>query len=130
MNAVLRQRALNYLNKMDVIESQGGEESYALVENNEENRYLLTEAGIPLETALKYGDDETFCILALAFSEGYATYYDGEKLHYYDRAYHDIALKGLKEIHYKMLNKPKEIGHHSEWLSGFGAAIDFLEENY
>lgn len=130
MNNTLRQRALNYLNQMEVIESQGGEESYALVENNEENRRLLTEAGIPLETALKYGDKETFCIIALACSEGYATYYDGENLHYYDRTYHDIALKALKECHYKMLNKPKDIGRHSEWLSGFGAAIDFLEDNY
>lgn len=93
MSKVLRERALHYLNQMEVIESQGGEESYALVENNEKNRYLLTEAGIPLETALKYGDSETFCIIALACSEGYATWYTGDKLIFNEVSVNDIESK-------------------------------------
>lgn len=84
MRNVLRKRAVHFLNQMEVIESNGGEDAYALVENNEENRNLLIEAGIPLETAFEYGDEETFCVLALAFGEGYADLYDGQKLVAYD----------------------------------------------
>jgi hypothetical protein len=75
-----KQKVLNILNSMEVVESNGGEEAYILVENNEENQELLKQAGISLETALKYGDEETFCILALAQCEGYADLYDGSKL--------------------------------------------------
>lgn len=106
MSEVLRERALNYLNQMEVIESQGGEEAYALVENNEENRYLLTEAGIPLETALKYGDEENFCIIALACSEGYATWYTGNKLIFNEISVSDIESKILKRM--ESLNKNGE----------------------
>lgn len=80
MNILERQKVLDCLNSMEVIESEGGDSAYALVENNEENRKLLDEAGIPLETALKYGDKETFCIIALASGEGYANWYENGKL--------------------------------------------------
>lgn len=82
MNAIKRQMVLNRLNKMEVIESEGGDSAYALVENNEDNRQLLKEAGIPLKKALRYGDNEAFCIIALACGEGYANWYDGAKLSY------------------------------------------------
>ena len=82
MNSIKRQTVLNCLNKMEVIESEGGDSAYALVENNEENRQHLKEAGISLETAIRYGDNETFCIIALACGEGYANWYDGTKLTY------------------------------------------------
>ncbi|WP_339148388.1 hypothetical protein [Sutcliffiella sp. BMC8] len=92
MNAIKRQTALNCLNKMEVIESEGGESAYALVENNEDNRKLLKEAGIPLETALRYGDNETFCIIALACGESYANWYDGTKLYYYSKPQFKVCL--------------------------------------
>jgi len=124
------QEVLNVLNNLDILEQSGGEEPYALVEINGEVEDQLNSVGISIDSAKKYGDDETFCILALAFSEGYAIWYDGDKLHLYDTTYHDIALKGLKELHKNMIDTPKEVSRHSEWLSGFGAAIDYLEENY
>ncbi len=121
---------LNVLSNLDVSEQSGGEEAYALVEINDEVVDQLDSVGIDIDTAKKYGDDETFCILALAFSEGYANWYDGDKLHNYDTTYHNIALEGLKELHNNMLDTPKEVSRNPEWLSGFGAAIDYLEENY
>lgn len=130
LSAIEKQRVLDFLNQMEVTESEGGDCAYASVENNETNRELLKEAGIPLETALQYGDEESFCIIALACGEGYATWYDGTKLHNYDRTYLEIALIGLKDVHESMLNKPRDVGHQSDWLSGFGAAIDYLEENF
>lgn len=108
MSKALRERALNYLNQMEVIESQGGEEAYALVENNEENRYLLTEAGIPLETALKYGGGDTFCILSLACSEGYATWYTGAKLIFNEVSVSEIESKILERISLLDQNGEKE----------------------
>lgn len=74
------QKILDILNEMDVFESNGGEEPYALVKVNEDSKQMLEEAGITLETALKYGDEEDFCIVALALSEGYANWWTGEKL--------------------------------------------------
>ena len=97
-----RQRILDALNQMDVIESGGGEDAYVLVENNKENRQILTDAGIPLKTALKYGDDDNLCILALAFSEGYATWYTGSKL-----IYHDVSVNDIREHLYKQISKHK-----------------------
>ncbi len=92
MSVVLKERALHFLNQMEILESQGGDNAYALVENNEENRYLLTEAGIPIETALKYGDDKTFCIIALACGEGFANWYDGTKLSYNAKPHFKVCL--------------------------------------
>lgn len=83
MNVTERERLLDCLNSMEVLAESSGEEAYVLVENNEKNRKLLDKAGIPLEKALSYGDNETFCILALALSEGYANGYD-DKLTYKD----------------------------------------------
>lgn len=74
------QKVLDVLNSLDVIESQGGEDAYALVENNREAHDLLTEVGVPSEVIDKYGDKETFCIYALAFGEKYADFFYNEKL--------------------------------------------------
>lgn len=119
MNGVLRERALNFLNQMEVIEINGGEEAYALVENNERNRNLLTEAGIPLDTALKYGDEETFCIIALACSEGYATWYTGEKLIYNNVEVGDIESKIQERIHLLSKNGETERVYELEMLAGW-----------
>lgn len=79
MKLVEKQKVLDVLNSLDVIESSGGEDAYVLVVNSEENRKKLHEVGLTNETINKYGDKETFCILSLAFSEKYADdYVDGE----------------------------------------------------
>ena len=106
MENTMRQRVLYFLNQMEVIEENGGEEAYALVENNEDNRNLLSEAGIPLETALKYGDDETFCVLTLAISERYATWYTGSKLIYNEVSVNDIETKIQERM--ELLNENNE----------------------
>ncbi len=71
---------MDALNELEVFESTGGEEAYALVYKTEEVIEDLHDVGISKETIDKYGDEETFCILALAFSEGFANWYDGTKL--------------------------------------------------
>lgn len=79
--------ALYYLNQMEVISSNGGEETYAIVENNEENRELLEKAGIPLYKALRYSshlDHKDFCIFATAHEAGIANYWTGEHMMYLD----------------------------------------------
>ncbi|MCA1021811.1 hypothetical protein [Halobacillus litoralis] len=125
-----KQKVLDVLNNFDVLESNGGDEPYVLVEFNDDVIAELNAIGIDVNTAKKYGDSETFCILAFAYHEGYANWYDGSKLKNYDMTYHEIALKGLKETHKLMLDTSKEVSPQTGWLAGFGAAIDFLEENY
>lgn len=75
-----KQRVLKVLNGLDVFEENGGEEAYMLVHYNEENRGVLNDVGITDETMLKYGDESSFCILSLAFIEGYCDIYDGNEL--------------------------------------------------
>jgi hypothetical protein len=75
-----KQSILDVLNSLEVIEQQGGEDCYILVANNEENRAKLNAVGVSNETILKHGDEETFCILALAFNEGYCDEYKDGKL--------------------------------------------------
>lgn len=68
------------LNSLEVRESQGGEDSYVLVDNNEEVRQQLARVGVGAETIRLYGDDESFCVLSLAIGEGYADDYRDGKL--------------------------------------------------
>lgn len=75
-----KQAVLDVLNSLEVIETNGGEDAYILVANSEENRMKLNAVGVTDETITRYGDDETFCILALAFNEGYADEYRDGKL--------------------------------------------------
>lgn len=69
---VNRQAILDVLNSLEVIEQQGGEDCYMLVANNDENRAKLNAVGVPSEKMARYGDEDTFCIVALAFGERYA----------------------------------------------------------
>ncbi|MGG4449621.1 hypothetical protein [Brevibacillus porteri] len=70
-----RQAVLDVLNSLEVVDSEGGESAYILVENSEEVRQKLNAVGISDEVINQYGDDESFDVLALAFSEGYTDYY-------------------------------------------------------
>lgn len=96
------QNVLDVLNNLEVFEENGGEDPYMLVENNEENSKALEEVGVSQETINKYGDEEDFCILALAFSEGYANWYEKGKLVYKDE---EIANELKNEIQH-ILDSP------------------------
>ncbi|WP_342422906.1 hypothetical protein [Paenibacillus sp. FSL E2-0178] len=75
-----KQLILDVLNSLEVIEQQGGDDAYILVSNSEENRAELAAVGVSSEVIERYGEDETFCILALAFNEKYADDYEKGKL--------------------------------------------------
>lgn len=75
-----KQAILDVLNSLEVVEQQGGEDAYILVRNDENTRAELEAVGVSAETFERYGDDETSCILALAFGEEYADEYENEKL--------------------------------------------------
>jgi len=75
---VENQKVLDVLNSLEVVEKQGGEDSYILVDSTKENLQRLNDVGVDTETILKYGDDNAFCVLALAFNEGYANDYDNK----------------------------------------------------
>ena len=99
MKTIDKQAILNVLNGLEVIEQNGGEDAYILVENNAANHEKLNAVGVPSETINKYGDDETFCILALAFNEGYANELEYSKLvlrpdkfTVYDSTYNEFSL--------------------------------------
>lgn len=80
------QKILDVLSTLSVIEEQGGEDAYMLIQNSNENQKLLNDVGVDSETTNKYGDGETFCVLALAFGEGYADFYLDGKFIKFDRS--------------------------------------------
>lgn len=80
MKTIDKQAILDVLNSIEVIEQNGGENAYILVENNAANHEKLNAVGVPSEAINKYGDEVTFCILALAFCEGYANDLEYSKL--------------------------------------------------
>jgi len=84
MNKLNKKEVVDALNSLEVIESSGGDCAYVLVENSKENHNILNEVGISSETINKYGDEETFCILSLGFSEGLIDLYDGSKCVLFD----------------------------------------------
>lgn len=75
-----KQKVLDVLNSLEVIETNGGEDSYILVEMNEDVRKRLNDVGVTNDTINQYGDDEAICILSLAFNECYANALEGTKL--------------------------------------------------
>ncbi|AOZ91585.1 hypothetical protein [Paenibacillus crassostreae] len=74
------QAILDVLNSLEVIEQYGGDDAYILVENSIETRAKLNTVGVTDEQILGVGDEEQFCILALACNEGFATDYQDGKL--------------------------------------------------
>lgn len=77
MNVIDKNKVLDVLNNLQIVEE--GSEGYILVENNSEVHEKLNALGVSSEIINKYGDDETFCIIALAFTEGYANdFVDGK----------------------------------------------------
>lgn len=66
---------LNVLNNLEVEERNDGEDAYILVNQTPDTVTALNGLGVSQDTISKYGDGEAFCILALAFGEGYANFY-------------------------------------------------------
>lgn len=113
MDKAQKQAVLDVLNSFDVQDSQGGEECYILVESNEENLSALEEAGISREKALSYGDEESFCIAALAFDMKIADAWDAkEGLRIYSEEDMLFPLQSDREnnwfIEYKFLEAVEE----------------------
>lgn len=77
-----RQKVLDVLNSLKVIETQGGDMPYILVENNEHNIKLLNSVGINEDIIYKYNnkDDDCIDILGIALGEEYANHYVNGKL--------------------------------------------------
>lgn len=75
-----RQLILDVINELEVIEVNGGDDAYMLVENSTENREKLNAIGISNEEINAVGDDDSFCVLALAFNGKYADEYQDGKL--------------------------------------------------
>ncbi|MEC0089362.1 hypothetical protein [Paenibacillus macquariensis] len=71
---------LDVLNSLEVVEQEGGDSAYILVENTPETRAKLNAVGVTDEQIMAFGDEETFCILSLACHEGYADGYQDGKL--------------------------------------------------
>ena len=87
-----RQSILDVLNSLEVVEQDGGDNAYILVENSIENRAELNAVGVTDEQILGAGNDETFCILALAWNEGYADGYADGKLVEWDDISEEIVV--------------------------------------
>lgn len=75
-----RQMVLDVLNSLEVIEQNGGDDAYILVDNTEETRKKLNKVGITDGEIYSTGDENSFCILALAFNGKYADDYEDGKL--------------------------------------------------
>ncbi|MCM3141688.1 hypothetical protein [Brevibacillus sp. MER 51] len=74
-----RQAILDVLNSLEVVETNGGDSPYILVENNEDVRMKLNAVGVTDEVINQYGDDDSFDVLALGCAEGYADYWEKGK---------------------------------------------------
>lgn len=97
-----KQAILDVLNSLEVVEQQGGEDAYILVSNNNENRTKLNAVGVLSDILGKYGDEEEFCILALALGEGYCDDYRNGQLVLYNSADKKLVAElmsyGLAEV--------------------------------
>lgn len=100
MTKLNKQAILDILNNLEVIEQGDNNHAYILVNNNKEVHEKLNALGVPSEVINKYGDKETFCIITLAFSEGYANDYNAfegglilipERFAVYDTALNEMS---------------------------------------
>ena len=103
-----RQNILDALNSLEVVETNGGDEPYMIVENNEANRAKLNAVGVSDEIISKYADEECFCILGLAFGEGYADNFINGKFVYSGRA------DRTKEVEHKVSELLNEIAKENK----------------
>lgn len=86
MTKTNKQAVVDVLNSLEIIDQDGGDNAYLLVENSPENHKKLNAVGVSSETINKYCDieKENFCILSLGLSEGYVDQFTGDKLICFD----------------------------------------------
>lgn len=87
------------LNQLKVIETNGGDDAYILVDDNDFNREQLRDVGVldsDIDAASDYGK---FCLLSLAFNCGtqYADEYEGGKFIAWEELVDD-------DLRYRVLN--------------------------
>lgn len=107
MDLIKRRNAVEALNSLEIIETNGGEEAYALFENNEGNHAILNEAGISSDVINRYGDGETSCLLSIGMGEGYADLWDGNKLIVFDSKMEIQMKDGLDVVLFKHEGVPQ-----------------------
>lgn len=78
---------VSVFNSLDVLETNGGEDAYIIVSNTDKNRKKLNDVGVSNAVIDKYADDDTFCILSLALSEGYADLFDGKNFIAFEKSF-------------------------------------------
>ena len=124
-NELDRQTVLDVLNSLEVVESQGGDDTYILVENTPENRAKLNEVGVTDEQIYAYGDEDTFCILTLAFDLGIANDYENGKFVWREMPLEKEWAQTLI-ANVDRLPSPPEISQ--KWRSVAQAYLDALDE--
>lgn len=74
------QEKLDLLNSLEVIDQEGGEDLYVLVENNDKNREVLSKIVPDVDEYVRQvGDSETIDLVLAAFEYADADYYTGSK---------------------------------------------------
>ncbi|WP_091016050.1 hypothetical protein [Paenibacillus amylolyticus] len=121
---------LNVLNNLEVEEQNSGEDAYILVNQTPDTVTVLKDLGVSQDTISKYGDGETFCILALAFGEGYANFYHNGLVEWPEEAIELVGKYSFEKIGPRLrreFDRPHEfIGHTSNEIFQLGMqkAID------
>lgn len=87
-----KKEIVKVLNNIEIIEENGGEDGYALAEQNQKNYDDLAAVGVTKETIDEYASDGCFCVLSLAFSENIANHIENGKF----KAVEDIVTIDLQ----------------------------------
>ncbi|SDK47578.1 hypothetical protein [Sediminibacillus albus] len=121
-----KQKVLDVLNNLEVFEQQGGEDAYMLVEINDDVLNKLEQVGVSEKTVKKYGDDETFCILAFAFGEGYANDYVGQLVYEYQEDIHSYF--GLSYATHLVIPRSVLQSMPEKWQYNFVKLLNELDD--
>ncbi|WP_289140753.1 hypothetical protein [uncultured Brevibacillus sp.] len=130
-----RQAVLDVLNSLEVADMNGGEDAYILVDNNEDVRKKLNAVGVSDDVIHRYGDDDSFCVLALAFGEGFADGYEKGKLILWgpiddELRYRVLNGEGTAEDAARLLKQLEGNVHPREQVQWFAGQMESkLQEN-
>lgn len=102
MKTIDKKAVVEVLNSFEIVEVNGGDSAYILVEDNKANRKALNKVGVSNKTINKYSDKENICILSLGFSENLVDLYDGDKLIAFDSQFEVDMENGKSIILYKL----------------------------
>lgn len=91
-----KQAVVDVLNSLKVLDRNGGDDAYILIEKNEENRSRLNGVGVSDEIIDSYSEDDTTCIMSMAFGEKFADEYEGGRF---------VVWQGIDDdLRYRVLN--------------------------